>query len=96
MGRNGFSGNFIYSFLFFRVSPKDSNDSGSHRRRESVENKGGGISGESHSSGRTKENNDGEERTASPTSDPLEPWSTRGIKDMNAILAWRENGPDSP
>ncbi|XP_044575344.1 uncharacterized protein LOC123259139 isoform X2 [Cotesia glomerata] len=32
---------------------------------------------------------------ASPT-DPLEPWSTRGISDMNTILAWRENGMDSP
>ncbi|XP_032691280.1 uncharacterized protein LOC116853977 [Odontomachus brunneus] len=32
---------------------------------------------------------------ASP-SDPLEPWSTRGITDMNTILAWRENAPDSP
>ncbi|XP_043512681.1 transient receptor potential cation channel subfamily V member 4 [Frieseomelitta varia] len=31
----------------------------------------------------------------SPT-DPLEPWSTRGIKDMNTILAWEENAPDSP
>ncbi|XP_071856344.1 transient receptor potential cation channel subfamily V iav isoform X3 [Bombus fervidus] len=31
----------------------------------------------------------------SPT-DPLEPWSTRGIKDMNTILAWEENTPDSP
>ncbi|XP_076397457.1 transient receptor potential cation channel subfamily V iav isoform X2 [Megachile rotundata] len=31
----------------------------------------------------------------SPT-DPLEPWSTRGIKDMNTILAWEENVPDSP
>ncbi|XP_014479481.1 PREDICTED: uncharacterized protein LOC106746875 [Dinoponera quadriceps] len=29
-------------------------------------------------------------------SDPLEPWSTRGITDMNTILAWRENAPDSP
>ena len=28
--------------------------------------------------------------------DPLEPWSTRGIKDMNAILAWKEPRPDSP
>ncbi|KAK0098614.1 hypothetical protein PV326_006175 [Microctonus aethiopoides] len=27
----------------------------------------------------------------SPT-DPLEPWSTRDISDMNTILAWRENG----
>ncbi|XP_076181975.1 transient receptor potential cation channel subfamily V iav isoform X4 [Ptiloglossa arizonensis] len=31
----------------------------------------------------------------SPT-DPLEPWSTRDIKDMNTILAWEENVPDSP
>ncbi|XP_026301797.1 uncharacterized protein LOC726119 isoform X4 [Apis mellifera] len=31
----------------------------------------------------------------SPT-DPLEPWSTRGIKDMNTILAWEETAPDSP
>ncbi|XP_054004497.1 uncharacterized protein LOC128890222 isoform X1 [Hylaeus anthracinus] len=31
----------------------------------------------------------------SPT-DPLEPWSTRDIKDMNTILAWEENLPDSP
>ncbi|XP_046142105.1 uncharacterized protein LOC114873115 isoform X2 [Osmia bicornis bicornis] len=31
----------------------------------------------------------------SPT-DPLEPWSTRGIKDMNTILAWEENVRDSP
>ncbi|XP_011315537.1 uncharacterized protein iav [Fopius arisanus] len=31
----------------------------------------------------------------SPT-DPLEPWSTRGISDMNTLLAWRENGLDSP
>ncbi|XP_014604264.1 PREDICTED: uncharacterized protein LOC106786899 [Polistes canadensis] len=30
------------------------------------------------------------------TTDPLEPWSTRGIKDMNAILAWKENTLDSP
>lgn len=30
------------------------------------------------------------------TADPLEPWSTRSIKDMNAILAWKENAPDSP
>ncbi|XP_011167034.1 uncharacterized protein LOC105200930 [Solenopsis invicta] len=30
------------------------------------------------------------------SSDPLEPWSTRGITDMNTILAWRENAPDSP
>ncbi|XP_043488062.1 uncharacterized protein LOC122514992 [Polistes fuscatus] len=30
------------------------------------------------------------------TADPLEPWSTRGIKDMNAILAWKENTLDSP
>ncbi|XP_006610582.1 uncharacterized protein LOC102678884 isoform X1 [Apis dorsata] len=33
--------------------------------------------------------------TTSPT-DPLEPWSTRGIKDMNTILAWEETAPDSP
>ncbi|XP_017759650.1 PREDICTED: uncharacterized protein LOC108550418 [Eufriesea mexicana] len=33
--------------------------------------------------------------STSPT-DPLEPWSTRGIKDMNTILAWEENAPDSP
>ncbi|XP_033323669.2 transient receptor potential cation channel subfamily V iav isoform X1 [Megalopta genalis] len=31
----------------------------------------------------------------SPT-DPLEPWSTRDIKDMNTILAWEENLPESP
>ncbi|XP_043256262.1 uncharacterized protein LOC122399562 [Colletes gigas] len=31
----------------------------------------------------------------SPT-DPLEPWSTRDIKDMNTILAWEENVSDSP
>ncbi|XP_031780916.1 uncharacterized protein LOC100118680 [Nasonia vitripennis] len=31
-----------------------------------------------------------------PSADPLEPWSTRDIKDMNAILAWKEPGPDSP
>lgn len=39
------------------------------------------------------------ETTATATAtatDPLEPWSTRGIKDMNAILAWKENTPDSP
>ncbi|XP_025075486.1 uncharacterized protein LOC105432571 [Pogonomyrmex barbatus] len=30
------------------------------------------------------------------SSDPLEPWSTRGITDMNTILAWRENALDSP
>ncbi|XP_011863862.1 PREDICTED: uncharacterized protein LOC105559855 isoform X5 [Vollenhovia emeryi] len=38
-------------------------------------------------------------KAASPptsSSDPLEPWSTRGITDMNTILAWRENAPDSP
>ncbi|XP_020287782.1 uncharacterized protein LOC109856664 [Pseudomyrmex gracilis] len=29
-------------------------------------------------------------------SDPLEPWSTRGITDMNTLLAWQENAPDSP
>nr|XP_050863720.1 uncharacterized protein LOC127070009 [Vespula vulgaris] len=34
--------------------------------------------------------------TTTTTTDPLEPWSTRGIKDMNAILAWKENTPDSP
>ncbi|XP_029669571.1 uncharacterized protein LOC115239269 [Formica exsecta] len=38
-------------------------------------------------------------KAASPptsSSDPLEPWSTRGITDMNTILAWRDNAPDSP
>ncbi|XP_072745359.1 uncharacterized protein Iav [Anoplolepis gracilipes] len=38
-------------------------------------------------------------KMASPptsSSDPLEPWSTRGITDMNTILAWRDNAPDSP
>ncbi|XP_026667863.1 uncharacterized protein LOC108623188 isoform X2 [Ceratina calcarata] len=35
-------------------------------------------------------------KAISPTTDPLEPWSTRGIKDMNTILAWEENAPDSP
>ncbi|XP_012535675.1 uncharacterized protein LOC105836286 [Monomorium pharaonis] len=38
-------------------------------------------------------------KVASPptsSSDPLEPWSTRGITDMNTILAWRESAPDSP
>ncbi|XP_076546096.1 transient receptor potential cation channel subfamily V iav [Osmia lignaria lignaria] len=35
-------------------------------------------------------------KATSPTTDPLEPWSTRGIKDMNTILAWDENVPDSP
>ena len=28
--------------------------------------------------------------------DPLEPWSTRDIKDMNSILSWKEPGADSP
>ncbi|XP_046831751.1 uncharacterized protein LOC124429910 [Vespa crabro] len=37
-----------------------------------------------------------ETTTTTTTTDPLEPWSTRGIKDMNAILAWKENTPDSP
>ncbi|XP_048506571.1 uncharacterized protein LOC105692131 isoform X3 [Athalia rosae] len=39
-----------------------------------------------------------EPATASPesTPDPLEPWSTRGITDMNTILAWKENAPESP
>ncbi|XP_063982771.1 uncharacterized protein Iav isoform X1 [Diachasmimorpha longicaudata] len=43
--------------------------------------------------------NDGKKNgTVTPTSptDPLEPWSTRGISDMNTLLAWRENGLDSP
>ncbi|KAJ8672700.1 hypothetical protein QAD02_003960 [Eretmocerus hayati] len=28
--------------------------------------------------------------------DPLEPWSTRSIKDMKEILPWKEPNPDSP
>ena len=30
------------------------------------------------------------------STDPLEPWSTRDIKDMNSILAWQDRTPDSP
>ena len=37
-----------------------------------------------------------EEHLSSSQTDPLEPWSTRGIKDMNTILAWKESTPDSP
>ncbi|XP_078048657.1 transient receptor potential cation channel subfamily V iav [Augochlora pura] len=33
---------------------------------------------------------------ASSPTDPLEPWSTRDIKDMNTILAWEENLSESP
>lgn len=27
--------------------------------------------------------------------DPLEPWSTQGIKNMNVILAWKESDQES-
>ena len=43
----------------------------------------------------TKEKNKEESPPTSPT-DPLEPWSTRSITDMNTILAWKETTPDSP
>ena len=81
--------------FFCRVSPKDSNESGSHRR-ESTERKKKEGAGESGSTRRKEDDGEEPDERASPTGDPLEPWSTRGIKDMNAILAWRENGPDSP
>ncbi|XP_053594306.1 uncharacterized protein LOC103575567 [Microplitis demolitor] len=46
----------------------------------------------------TKASNESQESISTPTSptDPLEPWSTRGITDMNTILAWREAGMESP
>ncbi len=34
------------------------------------------------------------ESTDSP--DPLEPWSIRGITNMNAILAWDQSDQESP
>ncbi|XP_046414955.1 uncharacterized protein LOC124177005 [Neodiprion fabricii] len=49
--------------------------------------------------GKRREKSAGAEApAASPESspDPLEPWSTRGIMDMNTILAWKENSPESP
>lgn len=36
----------------------------------------------------------GSEEAENIAADPLEPWSTSDIKDMNAILAWKEPGPD--
>ncbi|XP_033225475.1 uncharacterized protein LOC117178246 [Belonocnema kinseyi] len=37
-----------------------------------------------------------EESALTSLTDPLEPWSTRGITDMNTILAWKETTQDSP
>lgn len=77
-----------------RVSPKESNDLTERKKRDGS---GDGRTGRRKN---VKTSAAGEEEkaegNASPSSDPLEPWSTRDIKDMNAILAWRENGPDSP
>ncbi|XP_014204015.1 uncharacterized protein LOC106636208 [Copidosoma floridanum] len=72
-----------------RVSPKETSEIPSGKAKPSV------------SAGSATTASDGNKGSlasgSSGTADPLEPWSTRGIKDMNAILAWNERpDPDVP
>ncbi|XP_043278633.1 uncharacterized protein iav isoform X2 [Venturia canescens] len=76
-----------------RVSPKESNEWTERKKRDASVD---GRSGSRRSDKAAKVEEEEKEGNDSPTSDPLEPWSTRDIKDMNAILPWRENGLDSP
>ncbi|XP_051173133.1 uncharacterized protein LOC127289317 isoform X4 [Leptopilina boulardi] len=71
---------------------KNQNGKSHKRRPKTARNR---ISPKETSQSESKEIKKEESLPSSPT-DPLEPWSTRGITDMNTILAWKETTPDSP
>ncbi|XP_015601272.1 transient receptor potential cation channel subfamily V member 4 isoform X2 [Cephus cinctus] len=77
---------------------ENSNGAKSHRKRRAKTAKNRVSPKEMFDSSKRRESDYGKKVASPPNSptDPLEPWSTRGIKDMNTILAWKENGPDSP
>lgn len=75
------------------TSGKTQNGKNHKRRPKTARNR---ISPKETSQSESKVKTKEEESVPSSPTDPLEPWSTRGITDMNTILAWKETTPDSP
>ncbi|XP_043462244.1 uncharacterized protein LOC122498536 isoform X3 [Leptopilina heterotoma] len=75
------------------TTSKTQNGKNHKRRPKTARNR---ISPKETSQSESKVKMKEEESVPSSPTDPLEPWSTRGITDMNTILAWKETTPDSP